>query len=116
MVKRKREAATIQHYQMLVSAQKTDPKRFRKCISRAKGKMATFSNTDPKAFLSHFANLNMSSENGSSVALPHSETLSPYIPELDDDITEEETKQAVLHLKSNKAPCPDGISGDVIKF
>ena len=30
-------------------------------------------------------------------------------------ITEEETKQAILHLKSNKAPGPDGISGDVYK-
>ena len=86
MVKRKREAATIQHYQMLVSAQKTDPKRFWKCISRAKRRRATFSHIDPKAFLSHFTNLNMSSENDSSVALPQSATPSPYIPELDDDI------------------------------
>ena len=68
---------------MLVSAQKTDPKSFWKCISRAKGKMATFSNIDPKAFLSHFANLNMSSENDRSLALPQSATPSPYIPELD---------------------------------
>ena len=57
MVKRKREAATKQHYQMLVSAQKTDPKIFWICFSRAKGKMAPFSNIDPKAFLFHFANL-----------------------------------------------------------
>ena len=44
-----------------------------------------------------------------------SKSPSCYVPELDDDINDEEVIRATKKMKSNKAPGIDGLSAEVYK-
>ena len=96
---------------MLVGSHNKDPKQFWKLVSGTKDRN-TFPVIDPNLFFNYFSILNKSANADRS---PSSYQATAYIPLLDDDITLEETRQAIIKSKANKAPGIDGISINVLK-
>ncbi|WP_419587469.1 RNA-directed DNA polymerase, partial [Thiolapillus sp.] len=93
-----------------------DPQAFWNQIRRHRRK-PTVTNSIPKDdWYAHFENLfnsgveNLPSENSEN------EGESSAVDEfLDSDISEEEVKAAIRHLKNNKSPGPDGIMSEILK-
>ena len=93
-----------------------DPQAFWNQIRRHRRK-PTVTNSIPKDdWYAHFENLfNSGVENLPSESSENEGESSAVDEFLDSDISEEEVKAAIRHLKNNESPGPDGIMSEILK-
>ena len=98
-----------------MNACKKNPRDFWRIVTQAKPKQNRLTESDISAarLLEHFKKLNMCGEYSTPMGVIT--TAIPYIPVLDNLIDQDEVVQAIICLKSNRAPGIDGIPAEVYK-
>ena len=110
MTKNKKELARQRFHQLLMNTQKNNPRDFWKYISKAKVQRPSKQVLTPQRL---FKSLNEEECYGSTL---FAGTPLSYVPELDNEITDDEVTQAILGMKANKVPGIDGIPAEVYKL
>ena len=99
-----------------MNACKKNPRDFWRIVTQAKPKQNRLTEYDifsAARLLEHFKKLNMCGEYSTPMGVIT--TAIPYIPVLDNLIDQDEVVQAIICLKSNRAPGIDGIPAEVYK-
>ena len=84
---------TLHH--LLLNTHRNNPRKFWKLLSSAKSMDDTNTPINPQALLNHFKTLNETNITPNLTNIPNISL--PYVPELDDEITYDEVKQAINH-------------------
>ena len=102
----------------LMELQQTDPKSFWKIIDTmnnwGKEKIDPSNNIAPQTWKNYFQGL-LNNKSIKKVDIPQGEQFNTFEPILDRRINKEEIKNGLDHLKSGKAPGPDGILTEYLK-